>query len=506
MNEKKFQIKKYIWLILSMIMFSIVIVTYMNKIYMPTISGFFAIFVILSFYNVGNKIGWINVLIVSTYSLFSFWIHIDMLTKRPMGNHHIYFVFSLIEDIILFCIATLVGKLVNRNRIILDEFKESNEKYRTLVKNIPDAIVIHKNGIIKFVNHEAGKWLNIEDPIGKNIFDYIHPDYLELAKNNIKKSNEEECIFGPVEEKCILENKKEIPVEIIGVPLIYSGEKCIQVIVRDLSERKRGEEKEKLLLKAKEYDKMKNEFFANISHELRNPINVILGTLQVVCLDTEHIEEKHKRYINIMSQNCNRLLRLINNLIDNTKIEAGFLTLNKENVDIVNLVEEVTLSTVEYAKNKGVYVEFDTEVEEKIIACDPEKMDRILLNLLSNAVKFTDSGGKIKVNVYNEKEYVKISVKDTGRGISSEDKDLIFKRFHQVDHSLSKRNEGSGIGLSLVKSLIEMHDGKVYVESEYRKGSEFVLLIPDKKIGIENIQEVTDNIIEQVNIEFADIT
>jgi Signal transduction histidine kinase len=205
------------------------------------------------------------------------------------------------------------------------------------------------------------------------------------------------------------------------------------------------------------------------------------------------------------------LLRLINNIIDITKIESGFFEIHFKNCNIVSIVEEITLSVAEYVEGKGVDLLFDTDVEEKFTACDPDKVERIILNLLSNAIKFTKPGGSISVNVFQRDEAVEIIVSDTGIGIPQNMQEIIFQRFRQVDTSLTKEQEGSGIGLSLVKSLVDMHGGNISVESEYGKGSKFTVRLPDKILDPEeNTTTNMDNCnsqtqIERLSIEFSDI-
>ena len=138
------------------------------------------------------------------------------------------------------------------------------------------------------------------------------------------------------------------------------------------------------------------------------------------------------------------------------------------------------MSVAEHIEGKKITLIFDTEIEEKIVACDPDKIERIMLNLLSNAIKFTDKRGKIFVNVYLQNNYICISVKDNGIGISEEMQNLIFDRFIQVDKSISRNREGSGIGLAIVKSLVELHNGKITLESKIGQGSDFTILIPNK--------------------------
>jgi signal transduction histidine kinase len=205
------------------------------------------------------------------------------------------------------------------------------------------------------------------------------------------------------------------------------------------------------------------------------------------------------------------LLRLINNIIDIAKIESGFFEIHLTNCNIVSIVEDITLSVGEYIEGKGVALIFDTDVEEKLTACDPDKIERIILNLLSNAVKFTKPGGSISVNVFEREEAVEIIVSDTGIGIPKDMQELIFQRFRQVDTSLTKEQEGSGIGLSLVKSLVDMHGGNITVESEYGKGSKFIVRLPvkildtEEKIGTNMDNRTKQAQIERLYIEFSDI-
>jgi PAS domain S-box-containing protein len=262
----------------------------------------------------------------------------------------------------------------------------------------------------------------------------------------------------------------------------------------------------------KNEEKRFTEFFANISHELRTPLNIIFSTLQLIDLydrnnlTSENIDKlaNHKKS---MKQNCYRLLRLVNNLIDITKIDARYLELNMKECNIVSLIEDITLSVSEYTENKSLNLIFDTDVEEKILWCDPDKIERIILNLLSNAVKFTKPCGSIFVNLYNKEQSILISVKDTGIGIENDKLDMIFERFKQVNKSFTREQEGSGIGLSLVKALVMMHNGSIEVKSTYGIGSEFIIEIPIN----EPIHKVAHNPSKELcnkqhyNIEFSDI-
>lgn len=273
---------------------------------------------------------------------------------------------------------------------------------------------------------------------------------------------------------------------------------------------------DKMAASIEQYDMLKTQFFSNISHELKTPLNIILASLQM-------IEGKHpvtcncknyiylSKYIPMMKQNCYRLLRLINNLIDITRIDSGFFKFSFSNHNIVSVVEDITDSVAQYAESKGIELIFDTDTEEKIIGCDPDKIERIILNILSNSIKFTPSGGSIFVNISNKDDKVFITVKDTGIGIPEDKISIIFERFRQVDSSLQREYEGSGIGLSLVKAMVEAHNGSISVRSEYGHGTEVTIELPSLMVPEENIElkHISDNSrldkVQKINIEFSDI-
>ena len=265
----------------------------------------------------------------------------------------------------------------------------------------------------------------------------------------------------------------------------------------------------------KEVEKAKGQFFANLSHEIKTPINIIYSCVQLLDINKKEgdraLWDAYNKYDNTIKQNCYRLLRLVNNLVDMTKIDSGYMSLTFVNYEIVSLVEDIILSIVPYVESKNINVLFDTYIEELEIKCDPESIERVILNLLSNAVKFTNYNGNIFVFMDADDDYVTIRIKDDGVGISEEVQEEIFKRFVQEDKSFNRKKEGSGIGLALVKSLVELHGGQVYLEKGIEKGSEFVVKLPNVRIETE---EETDNkiidvdnkpLVQKIHIEFSDI-
>ncbi|OSB12614.1 two-component sensor histidine kinase [Paraclostridium bifermentans] len=264
--------------------------------------------------------------------------------------------------------------------------------------------------------------------------------------------------------------------------------------------------------KIKDHEKLKNEFFANISHELRTPLNIFYSTTQLLDIklydDEADFRKVYSTYRQSLKTNCQRMLRLINNMVDITKIDVGYTKPNMKNCDIVRLIEEITMSVVIYAKQKGINIVFDTDEEENIIKCDPEMIERAILNLLSNAIKFTKPNGNIFVNVHINKDWVQIIVKDDGVGIPIHMQDLIFERFVQADKSLTRMNEGSGIGLSIVKAMVELNKGEIYLESDGENGAEFEILLPNKKLLGDIIEDETKDYkvdVQKIELELSDI-
>ncbi|GIM29129.1 hypothetical protein CPJCM30710_17950 [Clostridium polyendosporum] len=343
--------------------------------------------------------------------------------------------------------------------------------------------------------------------IGKNYEDITNFDKSNVFKHieNVIKTKESSYL----KYQKLVVSGEEMFVNVLYQPVFgVNGEvsEIAAILIDVTQEVKTNNHMEKIL-------RIHEEFFANISHELKTPLNVIFSTIQLfnsylrddsLTNNTDKITE----YINIMTQNCYRLSKLISNLVDLSNIQSGFFELNLSNENIVNVVEEIVQSVSEYINSKGFSIIFDTDVEEKIIACDSNKIERVILNLISNAIKFSEPQNEIYVNITDKDNTVEISVEDSGIGIDEKHLDSIFERFKQVDKSFTRNTEGSGIGLCLVKSIVELHGGKINVESKLGEGSKFKIDLPSRtieKTKDTNKDAVLNNNVEMINIEFSDI-
>lgn len=417
----------------------------------------------------------------------------ELYTKQIVYNNEIYFFVSFND--------------ITKEYKLTEEVKKKEVLLRTINNNIQDIIIgVSSDGIIEYANKAALK-----------TFKYNYNDLINKNYNILINSHDKDNIFKDLGKKFnwtgLDSRNNKIELESICTNISDNNELDVKniVISKDLTQKKKYDKLNYKYNEIKAYEKSKNEFFANLSHELRTPINIIYSTLQLLDgkenTDVNAFNDYYIKYKKVLKLNCYRMLRLVNNLIDVTKFEVGSVKAEFVNLNIVELIENVTLSVLSYAKVKNINIIFDTDIEELVIKCDAEKIERIMLNLLSNAIKFTDDYKTIFVNIASNDEWVDIKIRDEGRGIPESMQGLIFKRFVQVDKSLNRRTEGSGIGLSIVKSLVEIHNGKILVDSEVNKGTTFNIFLPNVKLESEEIIRTSSfNLdMQKVELELSDI-
>lgn len=398
-----------------------------------------------------------------------------------------------------------------RKKQLLDGILESTMDGILMLDN--DNNILHVNSqFMNMLNFPFKIAVNENtEEIVKHIRDnLINPEEFDIYRKESKNAS--------VAYTSYIRLKNQKVIEVSTLPFIDRGQKSGTVIhLRDITDMEKIEElkrkvevKKELLKKAKEIDDMKTSFFNTISHEIRTPLNVILSIIQL--LDYEDKNRKDGYYVlpevsvKALQKNSYRLIKLADNLIDITKIDSGQMNLDLHNYDMVKIIRDITYSAAEYIKKGDITIRFESNTDEKIMACDAQKIERVLLNLISNAIKFSESKADILVSFEDRKETVIIRVKDNGMGIPSHMIDTIFDRLKQVDSSLSRVNEGIGIGLTIVKSIVKMHGGDISVKSKEGEESEFIIELP-VNIVKENNRVYADTYmgIDRVNIEFSDI-
>ncbi|MDU4939412.1 MAG: ATP-binding protein [Clostridium sp.] len=415
-------------------------------------------------------------------------------------------------------ICSEIALIVNKckiQRCVVDESEKRVYKEKELedyVGTSTDLIAtLDCNGKFIKVNDQ---WTNIlgwsvNELLGMSFYDLVDQDSINryhFYKNNLDNKDD---LVDFTDRYLAKDNTYKYL--ILKSKYVQSKEEYIitgKDITQDVNVKNKLEEMEKAI----EFESKKNDFFTNISHELKTPINIILGSNQLMELNYKNnniTEENIKKSIKLTKQNSYRLLKLVGNFLDISKMGAGFYEIKPINTNIVSVVENIGQSVEPYMEAKKIQFIFDTETEEEIVACDPDKIERIVLNLLSNAIKYTNENGKIFVNVASKESVVEISVEDTGTGIPKDKVKKVFNRFEQVDPSLVKKREGCGIGLSLTKHLVEMHGGEIWVESQEGKGSKFIFTIPKQLVNnqTDEAMDILDDStrVDKCRIEFSDI-
>lgn len=435
---------------------------------------------------------------------------------------HVYLVYTI-------CFRDII-KRPNRNLYynLLDErekLKQNIEKieevnfnmeyykiiYEQLLKNMPSGIIISHKHKIMFVNNKVLKLFKLdseENIINKNISDLIYKEDREKYDKTIKSIDKNEKKESVIHTRFSYNNVMFEAQEIRFYETVH--QKTFQVSIIDSIEDKIKLEDAKRELQLRDVmEKTRDEVLSNISHEFKTPVNVIYSTVQIQDLNLQKEDyDKILEFNKLIKQNCNRLIRLINNFIDSTKLENNKVEIHKKRVNIVSITEDITMSVINFAKRQKIDVVFDAEQEELYCDIDIDQMERIMLNILSNAIKYNKPNGNIDVIVKDRKEKVYIDVIDSGIGIPKDRINTIFDRFERMENKNAVIKEGSGIGLSIVKKLVDALDGEINIESEVDKGTTVRLIFKKSKNqnGIEEVYDISQHLEEKVNLEMSDIS
>lgn len=378
--------------------------------------------------------------------------------------------------------------------------------YDQIFKNIKTGIMIidvddHNNFIIKNINPYGSTICNLDKDriLNKNMKNISFPDIngnnlLSHVKEVWKTGKEIDLKFA----KCTYNDN--IKWKNMSIHRIETGE--IIILFDDVTDiieyRQRIEQS----------DKMKTNFLSNMSHEIRSPINAIVGFLDLLDEMSDKNNEKSKGYIDIVKNNSKHLIKLIDDILDMSKIEEGKISINKTNFYVNEIIKELHEINSKFINDN---IKFDICVDEDdvIVFADEYRFKQVITNLINNSVKFTKDGS-IEIGYTKNRNYVTFYVKDTGIGIKDDDKDLVFKRFHKVEY---KSKIGSGLGLTISKDLIKLMGGDMWFESTYGAGSTFYFKLPtinksekkkigDKKQKIDNLDLYGKKILLVEDVEF----
>lgn len=332
--------------------------------------------------------------------------------------------------------------------------KSEEYLYSTFFRFMPHPIIILNaaNDRILFVNEQFLKIIGYSK--ARDIINEKISKYLEYMPSSAVNENYNAIIY-------IGEERRFVEARLLSN---YSDENRKLILIKDNTSKVQTEEIKKEVEHRKLDEIIRAQFLSSISHDLKTPINVIYSAMQVqeIYIKKKDLQTLDK-YNNISKQNCISLIKLTNNLIDNSKINSHFLVPRLEYINIVEVIEENVMSLIDYVKWNNIDLIFDTNTEECYFNIDHEFMDRIILNLVSNAVKYTPDGGKICVIINDDGENINISVKDNGSGIEEEFIYQAFNRYAVGEDCKPDRKSGTGIGLSVVKQLVELQEGTIEI-------------------------------------------
>jgi len=352
-----------------------------------------------------------------------------------------------------------------------------------LFENASDLIQsVAPDGHFVYVNRAWQKMLgHSEDEVTNlTLWDIIHPDSIPHCKEVFQKVISGETLNN-VEAVFIAKDGRLVTVEgNINCRLVRGKPVATRGIFRDITERKRMEQE--LIEKTKEVERAtqaKSDFLSHMSHELRTPLNIIIGFSELMTDEAMgKINDKQRQCLSDILDSSQHLLNLTNDVLDLSKIESGKMELKLENIALSKIIEPLTRTMMPILTPKKQSLTAEIENDLPPVHADEAKLKQVFLNLLSNATRSTPDGGKLKIEAVRKGDWCQVSVIDNGTGIKKEDQERIFEPFSQLDNPQTMEKSGTGLGLTLIKQIVEKHGGQIRVESEYGKGSRFIFTLP----------------------------
>jgi len=370
-----------------------------------------------------------------------------------------------------------------------DTLRESEERFRDLIEGSIQGVLIHDGSKSVFANQAYADifgYSNVEEVLAQSSpFDHMMP----YEQDRIREYSKSRLEGGDVPKAYEFEGRRKDGASVwldnrVRV-ITWDGQTAVQRTVVDITKRRKAEAlHQTALTEAERANQAKSEFLANMSHELRTPLNAVIGFAQMLQAETYGPlgSDMNKEYAEIIYRSGDHLHRVLGDILDLSKIEAGEENLYEENIEIGEVVEECLEMMSERATKKHLSFTADIEVNAPLLLADRLKVKQILLNLLSNAIKFTPEGGDVKTEVtLSEHRSILLKVQDTGVGISHENMKMALEPFGQIGEAYTRAQDGTGLGLALVKSLIELHGGTVELESEMDVGTSVTMCFPPER-------------------------
>ena len=353
-------------------------------------------------------------------------------------------------------------------------FREADELFRQLTINIPHAIWIREadGKALRYINPAWSKMTGLPVAAGDpedRLYNAYHPDDLPLVMRETRKFPD-----GGMDFDCriAVPDKSVLWVRIRTFPIANAEGRVVRVagIMEDITARR---------AEATRMERMKDDFVATVSHELRTPLTSIAGSLGLLARNTEELSEPTARLVKIALGNSERLVRLINGILDIEKIESGNLAFDMRRIRLHPLVEQTIDSVRGFANAYGVQISLDAESADCEVRADPDRLAQVVTNLLANAIKFSPSGKEVVVAIRKATDVIRVSVRDHGPGIPESFKPRIFEKFAQADNSDTRKKGGTGLGLSIAREIVNRLGGEIGFDDAPGGGTSFHFELPD---------------------------
>ncbi|MGG4550151.1 ATP-binding protein [Rossellomorea marisflavi] len=356
-------------------------------------------------------------------------------------------------------LATGFNQMGRQLKFHINALNQEKEQLSSILSSMADGVItFNRDGTILITNPPADR--------------FLQQWYYEHG------SNEGEAIPAIVKELLqsvvvtAMEQTDEISLQgrsyVVIVSPLYNNNtiRGAVAVVRDMTEERR-------------LDKLRKDFIANVSHELRTPISMLQGYSEAIVDDIAETEEEKKEIARIIYDESLRMGRLVNDLLDLARMEAGHITLHEQSVSIMPFTERVANKFAGVAKEKKISIQFESEVErERELSIDPDKIEQVLTNLIDNAIRHTPGGGEVTVSLNRNTQGYLFFVQDTGSGIPEEDLPFVFERFYKADKARTRGKAGTGLGLAIARNIVEAHGGHIQVQSKLDQGTTFTFFLP----------------------------
>ena len=364
-----------------------------------------------------------------------------------------------------------------------DDLRESELRFRTIFESNTDGLIalciedkkfiMCNQMICRMLGYREDELLRlgIEDIHKEDVLPHVIEQFERQVKGEISVAED-----LPVKRK----DGSVFYADVNTSPITLNGKPHIIGAFRDVTERKKLQESEIARLAAEEANRTKSDFLANMSHELRTPLNSVIGFSEVLQDEMYGpMNEKQLEYVNNILTSGRHLLSLINDILDLSKVESGKMELELSAFSLGESMNDSLMMLREKALKSAISLQLELAPDADVsITADKRKLKQIMFNLLSNAIKFTPEGGAVNVSAVRDGGFIEITVADTGIGIKEEYILKLFRPFSQLDSTYTREYEGTGLGLALTRRLVELHGGKIWVESEFGRGSRFSFTLP----------------------------